>query len=535
MKPFSYTRCAAVCGFILALAAIACPFFFLEPGSGNRSLQIQTLPQDAESNTNWLSYQSPPRPNKPEIDAIKPKSTGSTDVATLVTKTETASEYKNAWAQDKTQAQTLYQAQAQSQAQSQSTPSTKATSTNKDRPNKTSEELGTVSSTPLQEQELSENDKSGKTSDKTSSASELAKSTIDQASNDNGHDAKSAITCGTDNTTNSAATCTDAPQFQPALAQASPQNSKQDNKQKSRGNAVAGSSNAVAGSSNSATGSGNTATGSGNAAASPDNLGANQQAKLSLQEKVENITKKQTAEQKEAYQESLQQRKELVDAAIASIEKHASLYVPPFLGSRALVVYFGPNTLPQPLTVKAAQALKVDGKTGATYVLVPEKGRHKAQALPALEYIAQTLSKASGARLYQITTTNTYPRTIDNLYEVSKEELNNQNYPELTDDEPLSIDDYDTLYLCYPNWWHDMPGAFYSFLDKYDLSNKTIVPICLADKDSFANTIGTIAMLEPNAMVYDQGLLINRAEAQDESKLHEKLVEFLQKLSTTFN
>ena len=33
-----------------------------------------------------------------------------------------------------------------------------------------------------------------------------------------------------------------------------------------------------------------------------------------------------------------------------------------------------------------------------------------------------------------------------------------------------NIDDYDTVYVGFPNWWGDMPMILYTFFDTYDLS-----------------------------------------------------------------
>jgi flavodoxin len=41
-----------------------------------------------------------------------------------------------------------------------------------------------------------------------------------------------------------------------------------------------------------------------------------------------------------------------------------------------------------------------------------------------------------------------------------------------------SIDDYDTIILAYPNYWGTMPMAVVTFLERYDFSGKTILPLC---------------------------------------------------------
>ena len=37
---------------------------------------------------------------------------------------------------------------------------------------------------------------------------------------------------------------------------------------------------------------------------------------------------------------------------------------------------------------------------------------------------------------------------------------------------------YDTIILAYPNYWGTMPMAVFTFLESFDFSGKTILPLC---------------------------------------------------------
>lgn len=80
-----------------------------------------------------------------------------------------------------------------------------------------------------------------------------------------------------------------------------------------------------------------------------------------------------------------------------------------------------------------------------------------------------------------------------------------------------------------------MPAALYSFLDKYDLSNKVLIPVCLHNGDEFSNTINVMSTLEPNALPHYQNLLIKKEECDDELKLRAKIRGFLRQLSEELN
>ena len=40
------------------------------------------------------------------------------------------------------------------------------------------------------------------------------------------------------------------------------------------------------------------------------------------------------------------------------------------------------------------------------------------------------------------------------------------------------IDEYNTVILAYPNYWGTMPMAVFTFLENFDFSGKTILPLC---------------------------------------------------------
>ena len=80
-----------------------------------------------------------------------------------------------------------------------------------------------------------------------------------------------------------------------------------------------------------------------------------------------------------------------------------------------------------------------------------------------------------------------------------------------------NLDDYDTIFIGYPNWWADMPMVLYSFFDEYDFAGKTIIPFNVHNGSRFSRTIETIQELEPEATVIEDGFTVSEhdvAEAQ---------------------
>ena len=73
------------------------------------------------------------------------------------------------------------------------------------------------------------------------------------------------------------------------------------------------------------------------------------------------------------------------------------------------------------------------------------------------------------ADIYQIKEVDAYPFDYHECTLRASDELKNNARPQILD--PLeSIDEYDTIYLGYPNWWSTMPTIVMTFLESYDFT-----------------------------------------------------------------
>ncbi len=131
--------------------------------------------------------------------------------------------------------------------------------------------------------------------------------------------------------------------------------------------------------------------------------------------------------------------------------------------------------------------------------------------------VAAMIAEATGADLFSIQTVEKYPASYDETVDLGREERNADARPELAT-HLENLDDYDVIFLGFPNWWGDMPMAMYSFLDEIDLSGKTIVPFVTSGGSGFSSTISTIESMEHGATV-QEGLSLrdsDAVEAQDQ-------------------
>lgn len=139
------------------------------------------------------------------------------------------------------------------------------------------------------------------------------------------------------------------------------------------------------------------------------------------------------------------------------------------------------------------------------------------EILGNVEYMAQTIQQAVGGDLLRIETVEEYPLEHEALVDFAAEEQEAGARPALAT-QIENLEQYDTIFLGYPNWWGDMPQALYTFLESYDLSGKTIIPFCPHGGSGFSRTQSTIAELQPNATVREDGLTLSRNDVADSAE-----------------
>ena len=127
--------------------------------------------------------------------------------------------------------------------------------------------------------------------------------------------------------------------------------------------------------------------------------------------------------------------------------------------------------------------------------------------------IARMIAEQTGADLFEIKPETPYPTTYQGLLDVSRQEMADNSRPKIADTVD-NMDNYDTLFIGYPNWWGDMPMIVYNFLERYNLSGKTIVPFCTHGGSGLSNTESTIADITEGKM--KDGFAIPGTTAQND-------------------
>lgn len=126
--------------------------------------------------------------------------------------------------------------------------------------------------------------------------------------------------------------------------------------------------------------------------------------------------------------------------------------------------------------------------------------------------VAESIQTQTGSDVFEIVPSESYTDDYNELLDLAQEEQQNDARPAISGSLE-GIENYETIYLGFPNWWGDMPMIIYSFLDEYDLSGKTIAPFCTSGGSGFSDSIDTIKNMEPNAAVLEDGLHIGDSGA----------------------
>lgn len=118
------------------------------------------------------------------------------------------------------------------------------------------------------------------------------------------------------------------------------------------------------------------------------------------------------------------------------------------------------------------------------------------------ESLANTIHENVGGDLYAITTVTPYTDDYDELLDVAQDEQRDNARPEIQNYID-NFDQYDTIFIGYPNWWSDTPMAILTFLEEYDFNGKTVIPFCTHGSGGFGNSISSITDSAKGANILD--------------------------------
>ena len=142
--------------------------------------------------------------------------------------------------------------------------------------------------------------------------------------------------------------------------------------------------------------------------------------------------------------------------------------------------------------------------------------------------IAEMIAAETDGDLFHIEPVTPYPDDYTECTEVAKQELNVKARPAIKGD--IKVEDYDIIFIGYPNWWGDMPMPVYTFIEKHSWQGKTVIPFCTHEGSGLSGTENKLKTACQGATVL-KGLAVRGATAQNaQAQAKESVNNWLGKL-----
>ena len=171
--------------------------------------------------------------------------------------------------------------------------------------------------------------------------------------------------------------------------------------------------------------------------------------------------------------------------------------------SRILVAYFS-----VPETSRAENM--TDEEENSTVVI-------DGKVLGNTQYAAQLIAEAVGGSLFRIEPAVPYTTVHADLVDQALKEQRQNARPALKE-KVKNMEQYDTVFLGYPNWWGDMPMIIRTFIESHDLRGKRIIPFMTHGGSGLSGTPAKLQEALPGSTVERNALSIYRDDVQSSAR-----------------
>ena len=128
-------------------------------------------------------------------------------------------------------------------------------------------------------------------------------------------------------------------------------------------------------------------------------------------------------------------------------------------------------------------------------------------------FAAEYIRDALGADLFEIDTVKPYAENYRECCMEAVQEARAKARPAIrgfVED----ISGYDTIFVCFPCWCGTAPMCVFTFLERYDLTGKKIVPLCTNEGSGLANAPKDLEASCPGAVILP-GLSVRGHQVRD--------------------
>ncbi len=132
--------------------------------------------------------------------------------------------------------------------------------------------------------------------------------------------------------------------------------------------------------------------------------------------------------------------------------------------------------------------------------------------------LAERLAKAIGADLHEIKPEVPYTKAdLDWMDKKSRSsvEMNDKSFRPAVANKVENMEQYQTIFVAFPIWWYVAPTIVNSFMEQYDLTGKTIIPLATSGSSGMGNTNKELAGSCPGAELKEGKRFPADASAQE--------------------
>lgn len=119
-----------------------------------------------------------------------------------------------------------------------------------------------------------------------------------------------------------------------------------------------------------------------------------------------------------------------------------------------------------------------------------------------VQQLAGWVQDETGGDLFAIRVTDPYSSDWDECLDRAHQEREENARPELVENVD-NLDQYDVIFLGYPNWWYGVPMPLLTFLENNDLSGKQVYLFCSHGTGGLANSVEIITDAADGANISD--------------------------------
>lgn len=119
--------------------------------------------------------------------------------------------------------------------------------------------------------------------------------------------------------------------------------------------------------------------------------------------------------------------------------------------------------------------------------------------------MASYIAEQTGGDLLEIQPETPYPEDYNDCGKVALAERDNNERPAIAN-LPDSLEQYDTILIGYPIWWHTAPMIIGTFLESYDLTGTDVYPFTQSasmDTEQFNNSVSFVRESAGNGTVHE--------------------------------